>query len=354
MTETDALVIGAGPVGLWVAFELGLQGIAAHLVDVLEEPGGQCVELYPDKPIYDIPGAPSCTGRELTQNLLAQIAPFSPSFHFGQQVSALERQSSGRWQVTTSVNNQSHQTFLARTVFIAAGVGAFVPKELKIDGLAAFLGRQLFYRANRPEIFAGKSVVIVGGEDVAVSSAIALASPGAHQAHNVTLVHRRDVLNASPDDLTRFAALRETGQISFVVGQITGIKSAGTGPAEALTDVIVTQPDDQNLTLPLDLLLVCQGISPKLGPIADWGLAMERKQLSVNLETFATSEPDIFAVGDIITYPGKRKLILSGFHEATLAALAAAARLRPEQSSALQYTTSSELLQRRLGVFPIQ
>jgi len=346
MIETDALVIGAGPVGLFQVFQLGLQGIAAQVVDVLAEPGGQCIELYPDKPIYDIPGVPRCTGRELTHNLLQQIAPFTPAFHFNRQVSTLARQADGRWLVTASAANQPEQLFLARTVFIAAGVGAFVPKELKVDGLPAYQGSQLFYRTAPAAACTGKAVVIVGGEEAAVANAIALAEDGPRQAQNVTLVHRRDVLQASADALSRIATLRSTGRLRFVAGQITGIQTDGA----RLNGVHLTTPEDQTLTLPLNTLLVCQGVSPKLGPLTSWGLAMERKQLCVNQETFATSESGIFAVGDVITYPGKKKLILCGFHEATLAAFAAAALLYPEQSGVLQYTTSNALLQQRLGV----
>jgi thioredoxin reductase (NADPH) len=340
--ETEALVIGAGPVGLFQVFQLGLQGIAAQVVEVLDEPGGQCIELYADKPIYDIPGVPRCTGRELTQQLLQQIAPFSPQFHFGQQVETLARQPDGRWLVGTSTQQQ----FLTRSVVIAAGVGAFVPKELKVDGLSRFLGQQLFYRLKPAAAFAGRHVVVLGGEDAAVASALALTQPGPHQASSVTLVHRRDVLQASDDELSQLAARRAAGQIRFQAGQITGIRTEDN----RLSAVIVATPEDQTLTLPLDMLLVCQGISPKLGPITQWGLAMERKQLSVDPATMATSEIGIFAVGDVVSYPGKKKLILCGFHEATLAAFAAAALLHPEQSSVLQYTTSSALLQQRLGV----
>ncbi|OQW89323.1 MAG: ferredoxin--NADP(+) reductase [Rhodoferax ferrireducens] len=352
MIETDALVIGAGPVGLFTVFQLGLQGIAAQVVDVLDEPGGQCAALYPDKPIYDIPAVPVCTGRELTLNLLQQVSPFQPGFHLSQQVSTLARQSDGRWLVGTSANtgNPQHlgQLFLARTVVIAAGVGAFVPKELKLEGLAAFAGRQLFYKLGAQPL-AGKNVVIVGGEDDAVANAIALAQPGPQQARSVTLVHRRDVLQASPDALAEFAALRAAGRIHFQAGQVTGIHVAD----DQLTGMLVNTPEDLTLTLPLDALLVCQGISPKLGPVAQWGLAMERKQLTVDTATFATSAPGIFAVGDVITYPGKKKLIVSGFHEATLAAFAVAALLHPDASGVLQYTTSSALLQQRLGVLPV-
>jgi len=338
--HTDALVIGAGPVGLFQAFQLGLQGIHAQVVDVLEQAGGQCSELYPDKPIYDIPGLPFSTGRELTQRLLEQVAPFKPAFHFNQQVSQVTRQVDGRWLVATP-----NQEFLTRTLFIAAGVGAFVPKELKVDGLAAFADRQLFYRLNRLAHLAGQRVVVVGGEDSAVNNAVVLAK-GPHQAASVTLLHRRDVLQASPQALEKLAQLRASGRITFITGQITGIEAQG----DRLTAIAVSTPNDQTLNLPLDALLVCQGISPKLGPIADWGLAMERKQLRVDPATFATSEAGIYAVGDINSYPGKKKLIVCGFHEATLAAFAAAAYLNPQASGVLQYTTSSALLQQRLGV----
>ena len=344
--ETDALVIGAGPVGLFQVFQLGLQGIAAQVVDVLDRAGGQCIELYADKPIYDIPAVPVCTGRTLTRNLLSQIAPFNPAFHFGQQVSSLEHQIDGRWLVATQRHQKPCQQFLARTVFIAAGVGAFVPKELKVDGVADFLGRQFFYQSAASDILAGKNVVIVGGEDAAVAVALALTQPGPNQAGRVTLVHRRDVLQASNTDLTHFTALRQAGHIHFQAGQVTAVDAADG----QLHGVEISTPADETLHLPLDVLLVCWGLSPKLGPLTQWGLAMERKQLSVSTETFATNEPGIFAVGDVVTYPGKKKLIVCGFHEATLAAFAAAKHLHPDDSASLQYTTSSALLQQRLGV----
>jgi thioredoxin reductase (NADPH) len=339
--RSDALIIGAGPVGLFQVFQLGLQGIHAQVVDVLDQAGGQCIELYPDKPIYDIPGLPHSTGRDLTQRLLQQVAPFKPAFHFNQQVSQVNRQADGHWLVATS-----QQQFLTRTVFIAAGVGAFVPKELKLDGLAAFAGSQLFYRLPRPEQIKGRHVVVIGGEETAVDNAIVLAEEGPQQAASVTLVHRRDVLQASPQTLARLTELRASGRIQFIAGQITGIETRG----DRLTGVAVNTPEDQTLSLALDVLVVNQGISPKLGPIAEWGLAMERKQLRVDPATFATSQAGIYAVGDVNSYPGKKKLIVCGFHEATLAAFAAAAYLDPHASGVLQYTTSSALLQQRLGV----
>ncbi|HSN80578.1 MAG TPA: NAD(P)/FAD-dependent oxidoreductase [Rhodoferax sp.] len=341
LIQTDALVIGAGPVGLFQVFQLGLQGIHAQVVDVLEQAGGQCIELYPDKPIYDIPGLPYSTGRELTQRLLQQVAPFKPAFHFNQQVSQVSRQVNGRWLVATP-----QQQFLTRTLFIAAGVGAFVPKELKLDGLAAFVGSQLFYRLPRPEKIKGRHVVVLGGEETAVDNAIALADDGPQQAASVTLVHRRDVLQASPKALARLAKLRASGRIKFIAGQVTGIDTRG----DRLVGVAVTTPEDLTLGLSLDTLLVHLGISPKLGPVAEWGLAMERKQLSVDPASFVTSEAGIYAVGDVNSYPGKKKLIVCGFHEATLAAFAAASYLNPQSSGVLQYTTSSALLQQRLGV----
>ena len=340
---TDALVIGAGPVGLFQVFQLGLQGIQTQVVDVLDQAGGQCIELYPDKPLYDIPGLPYSTGRDLTQRLLLQAAPFKPTFHFNQQVSQLQRQADGRWLVGTPT-----QQFLTRTLFIAAGVGAFVPKELKVDGLAAFADSQLFYRRPSPEQIKGRHMVVLGGEDTAVDNAIAMAD-GPHQAASVTLVHRRDVLQASPEALEKLTQLRVSGHIKFVAGQITGIETRG----DRLTAIVVSTPDNLTLNLPLDALLVNQGISPKLGPVAQWGLAMERKQLSVDPASFATSEAGIYAVGDINSYPGKKKLIVCGFHEATLAAFAAANYLNPQASGVLQYTTSSALLQQRLGIKPV-
>jgi thioredoxin reductase (NADPH) len=371
--ETDALVIGAGPVGLWQVFQLGLQGIHAHVVDVLDKAGGQCIELYPDKPIYDIPGLAYSTGRELTQRLLQQVSPFKPNFHFNQQVSELTHQPDGRWLASTS-----DQHFVTRTLFIAAGVGAFVPKELKIDGLTRFTGTQLHYRLNTlnrqlgvcaaacsapcpppasrapplptqntlPHRRLAQRVVVVGGEEAAVDSAIALAIQDAQLTHSVTLVHRRDVLQASADVLEQLAALRASGRIEFIAGQVTGIEVSD----ERLNAVIISTPDNQSRAVPLDALLVCQGISPKLGPIANWSLPMERKQLSVDPATFATSAPGIYAVGDINTYPGKKKLIVCGFHEATLAAFAAASYINPQAPEVLQYTTSSSILQQRLGV----
>lgn len=340
--ETDAVVVGAGPVGLFQVFELGLLEIKAHVIDSLAYPGGQCVELYPDKPIYDIPAVPVVTGQELTDNLLKQIEPFGATFHFGQEVKAVERQDDGRFHVETSRGTR----FLTRTIFIAAGVGAFQPKQLKVDGLDKYEGSQLFYRVRNPADFAGKNLVIVGGGDSALDWALNFVAEGPHKAESVILVHRRDGFQAAPASVAKMKALCDALEMQFMVGQVTGIEEA----SGRLTGVKVTGGDAVTRVVPLDALLVFFGLSPKLGPIADWGLDIERKQLVVDTEKFSTSVPGIFAVGDINTYPGKKKLILSGFHECALAAFGAAPFVFPDKKIHLQYTTTSPKLHKVLGV----
>ena len=340
--ETDALVIGAGPVGLYQVFQLGLLDVKAHVIDALPTPGGQCAELYPDKPIYDIPAVPVCTGRELTQNLLTQIAPLGATFHFGQVVTSVQPQSDGRFLVETS----QHTQLLAKTIFIAAGVGAFQPRTLQLEGIEAFAGKQLAYGVQDLDVYAQKNVVIVGDNEAALQCAISLCNTP--QARSVTVVHRRDAFTATPASTARFRALLAAGKLQFVVGQPTGFEEA-QGVLRALR---VTGPDAQTLALPLDALLVFQGLSPKLGPIAHWGLELERKQLVVDTEKFSTSVQGIFAVGDINTYPGKKKLIVCGFHECVLAAFGAMPLIRPSEKVLLQYTTTSTKLHKILGVGP--
>lgn len=340
--ETDALIVGAGPVGLFQVFELGLLEIKAHVIDTLDQPGGQCIELYPDKPIYDIPALPFCTGRELTERLLQQIAPFAPTFHFGQQVAVVKKQPDGRFFVETSKGTR----FLSKTLFIAAGVGAFQPRTLKIEGLVAFEGSQLFYKLEDPNSFAGKNVVIVGGDDLAVDAALALATQSSHQAASVILIHRRDVFSAQADKVAHMRALCQNHEMQFIAGQISDIVTS----EGLLGGLKVTTADGLTRLVPMDMLLVFLGLSPRLGPISHWGLDLERKQLKVDTEKFSTSEPGIFAIGDINTYPGKKKLILCGFHECTLAAFAAIALIAPEKRIFLQYTTTSPKLHKLLGV----
>ncbi|MFD0669667.1 NAD(P)/FAD-dependent oxidoreductase [Ramlibacter sp. MAHUQ-53] len=342
LIETGAVVIGAGPVGLFQVFELGLLDIQAHVVDALPFAGGQPVELYADKPIYDIPAVPVCTGRELADALLTQVRPFAPTFHLDQTVTSLQRQDDGRWLLATRTGTR----FLTRTVFIAAGVGAFEPRRLKLEGLDAFEGSQLFFRLPDPAAFSGERVVIVGDGDAALDAALALAE-GPQRAASVTLMHRRDAFQADPARVERMRALCAAGAMRFVVAQATGLEADG-GRLQALQ---VTGPDAVVQSLPLDRLLVCQGVSPRLGPVTEWGLDLERKLVKVDTATFATSAPGIFAVGDVVTYPGKKKLIASGFHECVMAAFGAAAYLTPgHEQRPLEYTTSSSRLHRLLGV----
>ena len=340
--ETDAVIIGAGPVGIFQAFQLGLLDIRAHIVDALPYAGGQCIELYPDKLIYDIPGHPGLTGRALVNNLLQQATPFTPGFHFNQLVSGLEQQPDGRFQVSTS----SGTVFMAKTVFLAAGVGAFQPKRLSIEGLDAFENKSLFYRVDAPSDFTGKRLVIVGGEEAAIQWACQFAEEGAGDAHRVTLLYRREALQAPPDLMARFNELLGSGALQFKVGQITGFAEANG----QLSAVQVTDVHGDTSPLPLDALLVFQGLSPKLGPIATWGLDITRKQVPVDTEKFSTRLSGFFAVGDINTYPGKKKLILSGFHECALAAFGAAEVIFPGTKTLLQYTTASSKLHKLLGV----
>ncbi|WP_395703954.1 NAD(P)/FAD-dependent oxidoreductase [Aquabacterium sp.] len=340
--ETDAVIVGAGPVGLFQVFELGLLEIKAHIIDSLAYPGGQCIELYPDKPIYDIPAVPVCTGRELTDNLLKQIEPFGATFHLGQEVTVVRKEADGRFFVETAKGTQ----FLAKTVFIAGGVGSFQPRALKVEGLEPYTDRQLFYRVRDPSLFAGKDLVIVGGGDSALDWALNFAQEGPHQAGSVILIHRRDGFRAAPASVAKMRELCDALQMQFMVGQVTGIDEA----EGRLRGVRVTGNDGVTRVVPLDMLLAFFGLSPKLGPIAEWGLGLERKQIVVDTEKFETSIPGIFAVGDINTYPGKKKLILSGFHEAALAAFGASPYVFPEKRVLLQYTTTSPKLHKVLGV----
>ncbi len=342
--EADAVIVGAGPVGLFQVFELGLLEIKAHVVDALAYPGGQPVELYPDKPIYDIPAIPVCTGQELTDRLLQQIKPFGATFHLGQEVTTVQKQADGRFFVETSKGT----SFLTRTLFIAAGVGAFQPRTLKVDGLEKFEGTQLFYRVKNPADFAGRQLVIVGGGDSALDWALNFtAHDNPHRAESVILVHRRDGFQAAPASVARMRERCERLEMQFIVGQVTGFEETADGKLGGLK---VTGSDAVTRVVPVDALLVFFGLSPKLGPIAEWGLDIERKQLVVDTEKFSTSIPGIFAVGDINTYPGKKKLILSGFHECALAAFGAVPYVFPDRQVFLQYTTTSTKLHKVLGV----
>lgn len=338
--DTDVAIIGAGPAGLFAVFELGLLACRAHVIDALPHVGGQPAVLYPDKPIYDIPAIARCSGQALADALMRQIAPFQPVFHLGHVVDALQRQADGRFVLGTAQGLRLR----ARAVFIAAGVGAFEPRRLKAEGVQALEGRQVFHppaTSMPPEQAQGRRLVIVGGDDSALAQAVhwASASAAARPA-SVTLVHRRDSFDADEHTAQAFARLRAAGALRVCIGQVQGVDA----PGAQLRALHVMDAQGQVAPLPADAVLVHQGLSPRLGPIAGWGLAMQRKQLLVDTEKFQTSEPGIFAVGDVNTYPGKKKLILCGFHEATLAAYAAQALVAPDKPVPFQYTTSSTRL----------
>ena len=335
---TDALIIGAGPCGLFQIFELGLLGIRAHVVESLPEIGGQCTFLYPDKPIYDIPAVPICTGEELIQRLLEQTKPFEPQFHLGQEVTQVSQRDDGGFDVRTSAGLE----FNARTVFIAGGVGSFQPSRLNLGGLTELEDKSVFYKVTDPARHAGKRLVILGGGDSALDWTLELVE----KAQSVLLVHRRDGFRAAPASVEKMQALCDAGKMRFEIGRITAYEAQ----SDQLESVTVTDSDGATRQEPLDQLLIFFGLSPKLGPIAEWGLELQRKRVLVDTARFETSIPGIYAIGDINHYEGKKKLILSGFHEAALAAFAAKERLEPGKKVHVQYTTTSPLMHERLGV----
>jgi thioredoxin reductase (NADPH) len=344
--DTDVLVIGAGPVGLFSVFELGLLELRCELVDALPHPGGQCVELYPDKPIYDLPGVPVVSGRALVDRLIEQIAPFKPSLHLGQLVSQLRRRPDGRWDAATDRGTR----FNAGAVILAAGAGAFLPRSPALDGIEPHIGRQVLHHVPPAEALAGQQVLILGDEDGALEAAITLAEAGA--CTSVTLAHRRDQFRANATTVARLRALRADGRLRFIAGQPLALRHDDPAEPARLTGLDLQDSQSATLRLAVDRLLLLLGLSPRLGPIAHWGLALQRRQVPVSTEAFETSEPGLFAVGDINTYPGKRKLLLCGFHEATLAAFGAAAQRAGGKPPLLQYTTTSPQLHRLLGVLP--
>ena len=329
--HTEVVIIGAGPCGLFQVFELGLLGIKAHLVDSLANVGGQCTELYPEKPIYDIPALPVCGAQELIDRLQQQIAPFEPVLHLGQEVTQVSKRDDGRFDVATAGGLQ----------FDAGGVGSFQPRRLGVEGLDVYEGSQVFYRVRSAADFYGRRLVIFGGGDSALDWALELAG----KAASLTLVHRRAEFRAAPASVARMYELVAAGRIRFIEGVADSLL-----PGEGFAGLVVRGNDGQQHELPADAALAFFGLAPKLGPIAEWGLELEKKALKVDTEKFQTTVPGIFAVGDINTYPGKKKLILSGFHEAALAAFAIQAHLYPAKRQFLQYTTTSPLMHKRLGV----
>ncbi len=336
--ETDVLIIGAGPVGLFAVFELGLLGLRSRLIDTLDRPGGQCAELYPEKPIYDIPGLPSVTGQELTDRLMRQAAPFEPEFRFGQRVESLTRRPDGRFQLVTDAG----ELHVAPVVFIAAGAGSFTPRKPKVAGLEPYEGRSLFYAVRKRADFEGRDLVVVGGGDSALDWTLDLLP----SVKSLTLVHRRDKFRAAPHSVAAMEQAVADGRMKFAMGELDGL----AGENGELTEVTVRNKDEVT-RIAADRLLTFFGLNIELGPIADWALDLEDgKQIRVDTGKFQTSTPGIFAIGDINHYPGKLKLILSGFHEGALAAQEAFRIARPDERLRFQYTTSSSELQKRLKV----
>jgi thioredoxin reductase (NADPH) len=335
--ETDAVIIGAGPVGLFAVFELGLLDIKAHVIDILDKPGGQCAELYPEKPIYDIPGLPIVTGQELTDRLLAQIKPFGAALHLGQRVDALQRTGDGRFRLTTDIGTQ----FLTKVVIVAAGGGSFTPKRPPLAGIEGFEGKSVFYAVRKMDEFRGRDVLIVGGGDSALDWTLSLQPV----ANRLTLLHRRDEFRGAPNSVEKMRALVAEKKMDLRIGQVTTLHGDG-GDLSGAT--IRTKDGEERLAC--NRLLPFFGLTMKLGPVADWGLNLNENHIVVDTEKFETSEPGIFAVGDINTYPGKLKLILSGFHEAALMSHAAHHIVYPGKKLMFQYTTSSSSLQKKLGV----
>ena len=332
--KTDVVIIGAGPVGLFAIFELGLLNISCHVIDNLDKPGGQCAELYPEKPIYDIPSRVSITGQELTDDLLAQAKPFRPVYHLSQQVEQVEKLKSNEWLLTTSVN----KSIQAKCIVIAAGAGSFVPRKLPIKDIEHLEEKNILYAVKNKSILEGKKLFIVGGGDSALDWTNELS-----KTSNVTLMHRRKEFKASPDSVSKMLELEKNKKVSFLMGQIQNIEDLNNGKI-----LVETKDNDKSTNFEVDYLLPFFGLKMELGPIANWGLNLEENLIAVDTEKFETSVPSIFAIGDINTYPGKLKLILSGFHEAALMAQECFKYCYPDKKNIFRYTTSSKELQKKL------
>jgi thioredoxin reductase (NADPH) len=336
--KTDALIIGAGPVGLFAVFELGLLDVKAHLIDILDKAGGQCAELYPEKPIYDIPGVPYVTAQGLVDALMTQIKPFNPTLHLNEMVVSLERIGDPLFRVTSDAG----KTFEAKVVIVAAGGGSFQPKRPPIAGIEPYEGKSVHYAVRQMEKFRDKRVLIAGGGDSALDWTLNLHPV----ASRITLLHRRDAFRAAPDSVNKMRALVAEGKMDLRLGQVTTLEGA-----DGMLSCVSVKDDKGEVTrIECDAMLPFFGLTMKLGPIADWGLNLAEELIPVETAAFETSEPGIFAIGDINTYPGKLKLILSGFHEAALMSRKAGHYVFPDKKLVFQYTTSSTSLQKKLGV----
>jgi len=341
--DCDVVIIGAGPTGLFQVFELGLLGIKAHLVETMDRPGGQCTELYPDKPIYDIPALPAIGAQQMVDNLLEQIKPFDPRFHFNQQVLSLQQLADKRFHLTTTAGT----VFNARAVVIAAGVGSLDPVRLKLAGVTELENSQIFYSVKDVEQHRGRELVILGGGDSALDWALELQG----KAESLTLIHRSDRFKAAPESVRRMKELDQQFLLQHITGNVTELVTSNDNNGEPMLSALaVTGGDGVTRRVDVEHLLVFFGLAPKPGPILDWKLEMRKKQIVVDTEKFQTSIDGIFAIGDVNWYPGKKKLILSGFHEAALAAFAIKSYLEPDSKVSLQYTTTSSKMHQRLGV----
>ena len=335
--ETDVVIIGAGAVGLFAVFELGLLDMKCDVIDILDKPGGQCAELYPDKPIYDIPGIPEISGGELTKSLLEQIKPFNPEFHLSTIVSELKQINNDLWEVVTD----SDKIFHTKVIVIAAGGGSFQPKKPPIDGIDDYVGKAVFYSIKNIEKFFNKEIAIVGGGDSALDWALTLHK----KSKNLTLIHRRKEFRAAPDTVNKVMKLIDDGSINFELGQVKELFGS-----DGQLNKIICKDKEEEKEIKCEAMLPFFGLTMKLGPVANWGLNLEQNLIKVNTETFETNQKGIFAIGDINYYPGKLKLILCGFHEGALMAQKAHQYIYPDKKVIFQYTTSSSNLQKKLGV----
>jgi len=337
LIETDCLIIGAGPVGLFSVFELGLLDINCHVVDILDKPGGQCAELYPDKPIYDIPGIPEILGNDLVQSLMKQIEPFKPSFHLSRIITEIKKTNDSNWEIKTDFN----ETFIAKVVVIAAGGGSFQPKKPPIENIEKYEDVSVFYSIRDIKKFSDKDIVIVGGGDSALDWALNLYE----SAKSLTLVHRREEFRAAPDTVKKISNLIDKNQIDFQVGQVKELKGNGK-----ILERVICKNKEEEKDINCEILLPFFGLTMKLGPVSNWGLNLDENLIVVDTEKFETDQKGIFAIGDINTYPGKLKLILCGFHEAALMSQKAHEYIFPDKKITFQYTTSSSSLKKKLGV----
>ena len=335
MEKTDVIIIGAGPVGLFAVHQLGIKGLKAIVIDNLDKAGGQCIELYPDKPIYDIPAVPECTGEDLTNKLLQQIKPFKTDFFFNERVNEVT-QNKENWVVQTSKNNK----FEAPNIIIAGGVGSFEPRRIPLKEAEQFEGKSLFYSVKNKDQFKGKNISIFGGGDSALDWALELSKNS-----KVTLIHRRNEFRGASHTLSEIKKLSEQGKLSIKTPyQLVSIEGN-----KDISEIKIKHDNGKTEQIKTDNILSFFGLIMKLGPIIEWGLGMDKKHISVNPNNYETNKKGIFAIGDICTYPGKLKLILSGFHEAALASVECFKRARPNEKYRFEFTTSSKIIKERLG-----